>query len=73
MSAPREIPRELAYPELVWPTILAIREKGGSASIEEIEDGVARLLELTDEVLAVPTRKVREQNSSTALRGFAPT
>ncbi len=54
MPVPREIPRELAYPELVWPTILAIREKGGSASIEEIEDGVARLLQLSDEALAAP-------------------
>ncbi|MGD9816361.1 MAG: winged helix-turn-helix domain-containing protein [Hyphomonadaceae bacterium] len=54
MPVPREIPRELAYPELVWPTILAIREKGGSASIEEIEDGVARLMNLSEDVLAAP-------------------
>lgn len=54
MPAPREIPPELAYPDLVWPTILAIRDKGGSASIEEIEDGVARLMNLSDDVLAAP-------------------
>lgn len=54
MPAPREIPAELAYPDLVWPTILAIREKGGSASIEEIEDGVARLMNLSDDVLSAP-------------------
>ncbi len=53
----REIPSELAYPDLVWPTIIAIRERGGSASIEEIEDGVARILELSDEVLAAPHTK----------------
>lgn len=54
MPAAREIPSELAYPDLVWPTILAIREKGGSASIEEIEDGVSRLMNLAEEVLAAP-------------------
>lgn len=54
MPAAREIPSELAYPDLVWPTILAIREKGGSASIEEIEDGVSRLMNLSEEVLAAP-------------------
>lgn len=54
MPSPREIPSELSYPDLVWPTILAIREKGGSASIEEIEDGVARLMRLSDNVLAAP-------------------
>jgi restriction system protein len=54
MPAAREIPAELSYPDLVWPTILAIRGKGGSASIEEIEDGVARVMDLSDEVLAAP-------------------
>jgi restriction system protein len=49
----REIPAELGYPGLVWPTIRAIREHGGSASIEEIEERVARLLSLSDEILAV--------------------
>lgn len=54
MPPPREIPSALAYPDLVWPTILALREKGGSASIEEIEDGVARLMGLPEAVLAAP-------------------
>lgn len=57
MPVAREIPSELAYPDLVWPSILAIREKGGSASIEEIEDGVSRLMNLSDEVLAAPHTK----------------
>jgi restriction system protein len=57
MPAAREIPTELSYPDLVWPTIVAIREKGGSASIEEIEDGVSRRMNLSDEVLAAPHTK----------------
>jgi len=54
MPAARAIPAELSYPDLVWPTILSIRERGGSASIEEIEDDVARILNLSDEALAAP-------------------
>lgn len=50
----REIPAELAYPKLVWPTLQVIRERGGSASIEEIEDGVARALSLSEQALAAP-------------------
>lgn len=47
-------PKELAYPNLVWPTVVAIRERGGSATIEEIEEGVARLMQLSDELLSLP-------------------
>ncbi|MDX2275657.1 MAG: restriction endonuclease [Hyphomonadaceae bacterium] len=50
----REIPIELAYPKLVWPTLELIRERGGSASIEEIEEGVAKALSLPEHVLAAP-------------------
>lgn len=53
----RDIPSELAYPGLIWPTILSLRERGGSASIEEIEDDVARILRLSDAVLAAPHTK----------------
>lgn len=53
----REIPSELAYPGLIWPTILSLRERGGSASIEEIEDDVARILKLSEAVLAAPHTK----------------
>lgn len=53
----REIPSELAYPGLIWPTILSLRERGGSASIEEIEDDVSRILKLSDAVLAAPHTK----------------
>lgn len=53
----RDIPSELSYPGLIWPTILSLRERGGSASIEEIEDDVARILALSDGVLATPHTK----------------
>lgn len=53
----REIPPELAYPDLVWPTITSTRKRGGSASIEEIEEDVAKTLALSDAVLAAPHTK----------------
>jgi restriction system protein len=53
----REIPPELAYPRLVWPTISSLRERGGSASIEEIEDDVSRILALSESALAAPHTK----------------
>jgi restriction system protein len=39
------------------PTIQAIKAKGGSATIEEIEDGVAELMNLSEELLAIPHGK----------------
>jgi restriction system protein len=47
-------PNALAYPGLVIPTLRAIRERGGSATIEEIEEGVARIMGLGDDVLSLP-------------------
>ncbi|HWA23819.1 MAG TPA: restriction endonuclease [Caulobacterales bacterium] len=44
----------LAYPNLVGPVLIAIRDLGGSATIEEIEDGVAKALNLSDEILSLP-------------------
>jgi restriction system protein len=43
-----------AYPDYVFPTLFAVRERGGSATIEEIEDGVAQRMGLSDEALAIP-------------------
>jgi len=43
-----------AYPKFVFPTIMAIRAKGGSATIEEIEDSVAELMQLSEAELSVP-------------------
>lgn len=42
------------YPDLVFPTLAALKKKGGSATIEEIEDAVAEIMHLTNEVLAAP-------------------
>jgi restriction system protein len=47
-------PSALAYPGLVIPTLQAIRERGGSATIEEIEEGVARIMGLSDDILSIP-------------------
>lgn len=43
----------LAYPGLVFPTVQALRQRGGHASIVEIDYDVATIMNLTDEVLAI--------------------
>jgi restriction system protein len=43
-----------SYPEYFFPTLQVIRESGGSATIEEIEDGVSEKLSLSDRDLSVP-------------------
>lgn len=42
------------YSEYFAPTVQALKTGGGSATIEELEDDVAELLGLSDELLAVP-------------------
>ena len=42
------------YPDFVFPTLETVKGRGGSATIEEIEDGVAELLRLGDDVLSIP-------------------
>jgi restriction system protein len=42
------------YPELVFPTLTAVKNRGGSATIEEVEDGVSELMKLSQEVLDIP-------------------
>lgn len=42
------------YPEYVFPTLAVVKNRGGSATIEEIEDGVADYMKLSDELLAIP-------------------
>lgn len=42
------------YEELMWPTLKALEAVGGSASILELSEKIAELLELPSEVLDVP-------------------
>ena len=42
------------YEDILWPTLKALEANGGSASIEELSDSVAQIMELSDEVLDVP-------------------
>ncbi|MCC3762633.1 restriction endonuclease [Glycomyces sp. TRM65418] len=39
-------------PQLLWPTLLAVRSLGGSGSVKEIQAEVARIEQFTDEQLA---------------------
>ena len=42
------------YSDLLWPTLLVLKARGGSASIRELEENVASLLRLSDEVVELP-------------------
>jgi len=42
------------YPDYIHPTLVALKKKGGSATIEEIEDAVAEIMKLSEEALAIP-------------------
>ena len=42
------------YSDLLWPTLRILKARGGSASIRELEEDVASLLGLSDEVLEMP-------------------
>ncbi len=42
------------FDDLLWPTLKALKSKGGSASIQELSGSVASDLKLTDEVLSTP-------------------
>ena len=42
------------YPDYIYPTLVALKKKGGSATIEEIEDAVAEHMKLSEEALAIP-------------------
>jgi len=48
---PHALPK---YPDYIYPTLTALKTKGGSATIEEIEDAVAELMKLSAEALAIP-------------------
>jgi len=43
-----------SFDQYFAPTVESLKKRGGSATIEELEEDVAELLKLSDEVLAVP-------------------
>ena len=47
----RTVPK---YQDLLWPTLRVLNNSGGSASIQELSEHVARELDLADDVLEVP-------------------
>lgn len=51
MAKPQSLPK---YAEYVHPTLQAVKGRGGSATIEEIEDAVAELMRLSDTALSIP-------------------
>ena len=42
------------YPDYAFPTLTALKQKGGSATIEEIEDAVAEIMKLSSDLLSIP-------------------
>lgn len=45
------------YDDLLWPTLEALKAKGGSASIQELSEQIAFDMKLADEVLDVPHKE----------------
>jgi restriction system protein len=50
MASKSDLPQ---FRDYFAPALRVLRERGGSATIEELEDGVAELMELSDSLLAV--------------------
>ena len=46
------------YSDYVYPTLQAVRDAGGSATIDEIEDRVAEIMQLSEDQLSIPHGKV---------------
>ncbi|MHB2264202.1 restriction endonuclease [Aliihoeflea sp. PC F10.4] len=51
MAKKRDLPK---YDEYVFPVLQVIRKRGGSATIEEIEEGTADLMAMTEHQLSIP-------------------
>jgi restriction system protein len=51
MATKHDLPN---YSEYFYPTVVALKARGGSATIEELEQDVSDALKLADEILAVP-------------------
>ncbi|MEJ7651333.1 MAG: hypothetical protein WKF57_20165 [Nakamurella sp.] len=69
MSAP-EIPQ---YQTLLWPTVVAMRDLGGSGSIEEIVERVLKLGDYTDAQQAVLHKDGPILRSNIGSHGHGPT
>lgn len=42
------------YKDLLWPTLKALEEKGGSASNDELSESLAQIMKLPDAILEIP-------------------
>lgn len=51
MATKHDLP---AFQDYIAPTVAVLKARGGSATIEELEEDVAEALALSDEILAVP-------------------
>jgi restriction system protein len=51
MATKHDLPN---YSEYFYPTVVALKARGGSATIEELEQDVSDALKLADDILAVP-------------------
>jgi hypothetical protein len=62
------------FDSLLKPAIECFKARGGSMTIEEMEDAMAAAMELSEELLAVPHGTVgQDPNSTTSLLGFVLT
>jgi restriction system protein len=43
-----------SFEQYFVPSVQTLKARGGSTTIEEMEDGVAELMKLSDDVLSVP-------------------
>lgn len=60
------------YHELLWPTLQAVTELGGSGSIGEIADTVIKRQGFSDAEQAVPQQRAGNRDRLPASVGFAP-
>jgi hypothetical protein len=70
MATKHDLP---AYPEYFEPTVAALKGRGGSATIEEMEEDVAKTLGLSDEILAVPHGDGARSQFQYDWHGYEPT
>jgi restriction system protein len=62
-----------SFEQYFVPALQALKKRGGSATIEELEEDVAQLMRLTDDVLSVPHKGSSRSQFNTSLRGCEPT